>query len=119
MVRDRIILFGQVSDFALSCLLGNASGILLPITYGGGSNLKTPEALTSGLPVVGTRQHRRFSEFSELKGVTIADTPHAFAAGIRRSLDRRGKREVGPELRQLLWENTLRPIVDLARSVTG
>ena len=120
LVRDRIVLFGQVSDFALSCLLGNASGILLPITYGGGSNLKTPEALISGLPVVGTPQaFRGFSEFADFPGVTIADTPESFAAGIRGSLDRQSRREPVTELRQLLWVNTLRPIVELAHSLSG
>ncbi len=120
MVRDRLVLLGPVSELALDCLLGNASGILLPITYGGGSNLKTAEALVSGLPVVGTSQaFRGFEEFSELPQVARADTPEAFAAGIRGALDATGAPRRVPEVRDLLWENTLRPLVDLVATIAG
>ncbi len=88
LARDRLVLFGQVSNMALSCLLGNAAGMLLPITYGGGSNLKTAEALVSGLPIVGTSQaFRSFDEYADLPGVAIADTQAAFAAAIRDLFD--------------------------------
>jgi glycosyltransferase involved in cell wall biosynthesis len=120
MVRDRLVLLGHVSELALDCLLANASGILLPIAYGGGSNLKTAEALVSGLPVVGTSQaFRGFMEFAGLPQVARADTSEAFAAGIRRALDDAGAPRQVPEARQLLWENTLRPLVDLVAAIAG
>jgi glycosyltransferase involved in cell wall biosynthesis len=119
MLRDRLVLLGPVGDLALDCLLGNAAGILLPITYGGGSNLKTAEALISGLPVVGTSQaFRGFAEFADRPRVTIADTPDAFAAGIRRALEA-GASLPAADAGPLLWDTTLRPLVDLVASVAG
>jgi hypothetical protein len=59
----------------------------------GGSNLKTAEALISGLPVVGTSQaFRGFADFADLPHIAVADTPEAFAAGIRHALDSDGAR---------------------------
>jgi glycosyltransferase involved in cell wall biosynthesis len=119
MRRDRLVLLGPVGDLALDCLLGNAAGILLPITYGGGSNLKTAEALISGLPVVGTPQaFRGFAEFADRLRVTIADTPEAFAAGVRRAFDA-GASGSADDARGLLWEATLRPLIDLVAAVAG
>jgi glycosyltransferase involved in cell wall biosynthesis len=121
MRRDRLVLLGPVGDLALGCLLGNAAGILLPITYGGGSNLKTAEALISGLPVVATSQaFRGFSEFADRPRATIADTPEAFAAGVRRALDAEAVAG-GPaeDVRALLWGATLQPLVDLVAAVAG
>jgi glycosyltransferase involved in cell wall biosynthesis len=119
MLRDRLVLLGPVGNLPLDCLLGNAAGILLPITYGGGSNLKTAEALISGLPVVGTSQaFRGFADFADRPRVTIADTPEAFAAGIRRALDA-GPSGPAADAGPLLWEATLRPLVDLVASVAA
>ncbi len=120
MLRDRLALLGPVGDLALDCLLGNAAGILLPITYGGGSNLKTAEALVSGLPVVGTTQaFRGFSEFLGAPRVTVADTPGAFAAGVRRALDADAVARDNAAEPTLLWEATLRPLVDLVAAIMG
>ena len=112
--RDRLVLLGQVGELALDCLLSNATGILLPITYGGGSNLKTAEALVSGLPIVGTSvAFRGFGEYMGWPSVTIADNPAAFAAGIR-SLFGANTSTIGAQVpKELLWETTLQPIVNL------
>ena len=120
MARDRMVLFGQVSDLGLDCLLCNATGIVLPVTYGGGSNLKTAEALVSGLPIVATSHaFRGFAEFAHRPGVTIADEPADFAAAIGAVLAGEGTRYAGPPPGELLWENTLQPIVSLIRSITA
>lgn len=51
---DRIKKLGFVSEELLAALVERASVILLPITVGGGSNLKTAEAIASMRPVVAT-----------------------------------------------------------------
>jgi hypothetical protein len=118
MLRDRLALLGPVGGMALDCLLGNAAGILLPITYGGGSNLKTAEALLTGLPVVGTpAAFRGFAEFAGLPRVTIAETAEAFAAGIRHALDDRSPLAAAPE--GLLWDTTLQPLAGLVAALAG
>jgi glycosyltransferase involved in cell wall biosynthesis len=112
--RDRLVLLGQVSEMALSCLLCNAVGLVLPITYGGGSNLKTAEALVSGLPIVGTSiAFRGFEEYVDWAGVTIADEPAAFATGIRGLFEAKREKIVSEPPKELLWERTLQPIIAL------
>jgi glycosyltransferase involved in cell wall biosynthesis len=120
LVRDRMVFLGQVSGLALDCLICNASGILLPITYGGGSNLKTAEALSSGLPIVGTTiAFRGFEEYRKLPQVTIADTPEEFALAVQHTLHS----GIGPcqqsMVTELYWENTLQPIVGLVNSLAS
>ena len=120
LARDRLILLGPVSDLALSCLLGNASGIVVPITYGGGSNLKTAEALVSGLPVVATSiAFRGFGDYAAWPGVTIADTPAAFAAGIRGVFDAGDRQPVERVPNDLLWDSTLQPIVAAVEAIAA
>ncbi len=120
MARDRLILLGQVNDLTLDCLLCNAVGILLPITYGAGSNLKTAEALISGLPIVGTTQaFRGFEEYKGLPGVTIGDDPSAYAVGIRQVFESKGSLRAMHLRKQLLWESTLQPIVDSVGTIAS
>ena len=47
---SRIVLAGQVTEGDLAALLVLASCVVLPITIGGGSNIKTAEAIFSGRP---------------------------------------------------------------------
>lgn len=120
LVRDRTVFLGPVSALGLECLIANASGILLPITYGGGSNLKTAEALSSGLPIVGTSiAFRGFEEFMRLPQVTVADTPDAFARALQHTL----QTQYGPRQKlvvtELYWDRTLQPVVELVNAVAG
>jgi glycosyltransferase involved in cell wall biosynthesis len=114
-------LLPNVSDLCLDGLIANASGIVLPLRKGGGSNLKTAEALDSLLPVVATPTAMRgYEEYADLEGVIVAEDSAAFAAGMRRVFDdppRRRQRD--PALDRLLWDMTLRPIVDLVREILG
>ncbi len=91
--------------------------MILPITYGGGSNLKTPEALLTGHPIIATaRAFRGFEAFADMPGVIIAETVDAFSAAMRRVLSgevpapRHDKR-----LDSLVWDRTLQPIINLVR----
>jgi hypothetical protein len=120
LARDRLVLLDYVSDLGLNCLLCNATGILLPITYGGGSNLKTPEALVSGLPILGTsRAFRGFERYADLSGVTIADNAAAFAAGVRHLFEARRPSSGLQAPQELLWDSTLQPIVSLVEDVAA
>ena len=121
LARGRAVLFGEVSDLCRDGLIANASGIVLPLRKGGGSNLKTAEALDSLLPVVATPTAMRgYEECSGLEGVIVAEDAAAFAAGMRRAFDDPPpRRQPGPALDRLLWDSTLRSIVDLVREVTG
>ncbi len=114
MVRDRTVFLGEVSRLALECLISNASGMLLPITFGGGSNLKTAEALSSGLPIVGTSiAFRGFEEYRDLPRVTIADTPEEFSNAVRHTFQAKYGVRHRPAVTELHWESTLHPMVKL------
>lgn len=106
---------GLVDEATLAAAKTLAHVIILPITEGGGSNIKTAEALYSGKYVVGTpTSFRGFEHFLDMPGVHVAETPHAFRCTLQRLLqapphvpdpawhDRR---------QQLLWQHTLVPMI--------
>ena len=76
---DRVHFFPHPSDAELQWLRENAKGVLLPIGSGGGSNLKTAEAITSGKWVVATPvAMRSFESHQADAGVIVAATPREF-----------------------------------------
>jgi hypothetical protein len=115
LARERMILLDGVTDFCLDGLIANAAGIVLPLREGGGSNLKTAEALYSRLPLVATTVALRgYEKFRTIDGIILADHPSAFGAGMRKVLEGRvAHRAPSPALDSLLWESTLLPIVRL------
>jgi hypothetical protein len=116
----KTIIAGEVSEPQLRGLLATAHLIALPITRGGGTNLKTAEALWSGRHVVGTRVAMRgFENFMSARGLTVADEPPSFLAGIERAMrepylqlrvDERAERS------SVLWDSSL---VSLVQTVNG
>lgn len=107
-------IWGMVDPQMLEALLARASVILLPKTSGGGSNLKTSEALLARRPVVATRlAFTGFENWQDLPGVEIEDDPTQFWKRVRYKLER-------PELtwnsqadarHELLWEACLAPML--------
>lgn len=76
---DRLKRVGLVTEELLSALISNASVILLPITVGGGSNLKTAEAIASLRPVVATTTAcRGFESAKHLSDFYITDNQKEF-----------------------------------------
>jgi glycosyltransferase involved in cell wall biosynthesis len=85
---SRLQVLGVLDDADLAAVKSLAHAFLLPIGGGGGSNIKTAEALYSGRPVVCTRTALRgFERFAGLPEVTIAETPTQFQEGIRKVLE--------------------------------
>src|SRR5207245_3808081 len=86
---SRLQLLGAVSDEDKAALLDLVNVILLPVTCGGGSNLKTVEALLARKPIVATRYaFRSYEEFQDLPHVQLADEPDEFKRSIVRCLTR-------------------------------
>lgn len=84
---DRLHYFINISDDDLWAMKTACHVVLLPIQFGGGSNLKTAEALASGKYVIATSTAMRgFDAFRDAPGVIIADTPEAFRRAIARCL---------------------------------
>jgi len=106
---ETTMLIGRQEEDTLNSLFDLAEVVVLPVTSGGGSNLKTAEALLSLKPIVGTsKSFVGFEDYKTLSGVTIADDPAKFKQAVRdvflfgekshRSFD---------DVRNLTWENVL------------
>jgi glycosyltransferase involved in cell wall biosynthesis len=112
--RSRSILLGSIDDIGVAALRKFTHVFTLPITTGGGSNIKTAEALVSGAYVLSTSMaFRGFEEFADEPGVYIEDDPKKFRSRMVTILNQtpnsisdesRNKRE------KLLWEHTLKDI---------
>ncbi|MEJ7933131.1 glycosyltransferase [Sphingobium sp. AN558] len=106
---------GKVSGGMLRGLLATAHMVLLPITHGGGTNLKSAEAIWSGRYVVGTQSAMRgFEEFVGSRGIVVENDGQGFNRAIRTffmqprldlTMDERDRR------RAVLWEETLSSII--------
>lgn len=120
LAENRVIALGRVATLTLDCLLANAQVVLVPILYGGGSNVKTAEALLSGRPVIASRPAMRgFDAFHGAEGLTVAEDPASFGAALMDALDA-PFRATGPDdaaLAPLLWESTVAPLVTLLREI--
>lgn len=70
---------GRLKEESLGALINISDVIILPITEGGGSNLKTAEAIVSGKKVVTTSHAlRSFEWFKDFPNVWVADDPNTF-----------------------------------------
>ena len=86
--EPRLLLLGEVERADLDALLGGASVVLLPITTGGGSNLKTAEAIYSGRPVLATPHALRgYGDAGRWPTIRVADDADAFRRVLRSLLD--------------------------------
>ena len=117
---SRLELLGILSDDDLAAVKNLAHAFLLPIPHGGGSNIKTAEALFSGAYVIGTNSaFRGFETFLHLSEVTVAQNPSEFQKAIRETLsslpnspeDNRNSRD------DLQWDKCLERIPELVREV--
>ncbi|HEU4914163.1 MAG TPA: glycosyltransferase [Candidatus Saccharimonadales bacterium] len=108
---QRVIPCNRPDNDNLAAIIKLADVIILPMTEGGGSNLKTAEAVLSGRPVVGTSHaFRSFDELKDLPNVYIADTPDAFRDAIVRAMRGPIKPRNASERKladSVLWENCL------------
>lgn len=106
---ERLQVLGVLDDADLAAVKSLAHTFLLPIGAGGGSNIKTAEALYSGRPVICTSTALRgFEHFAGLPEVTVADTPEQFQAAIRNVLERGPVASAGGDMRaSLTWDACL------------
>ena len=103
---------GRLSQDRLAGLLGAADVLLLPITEGGGSNLKTAEAVAADKKVVTTSHAlRSFEWFADFPNVWVADTKDDFHDAISRAFDaprRERTAQQREQAAQVLWPERMR-----------
>lgn len=114
-LADKVIATGMVDQPCLESLLAMSSCIVLPLTQGGGTNLKTAEALWSEKPIVATTKAMRgFEVFIGSRGIFIADTPSEFKRALRSAMALTKLDLTSWEIEQrqaVLWNNCLRSLV--------
>jgi len=109
------------SENDLAALLELASVILVPIHQGGGSNLKTAEALASERPLVVTPHGLRgFEKFTQFPNVFVAADPEEFKKAMRLALCTPAT-QLAPSQRDMLqslyWESCLSDLPDAVRAL--
>ncbi|HUD10924.1 MAG TPA: hypothetical protein VMS08_00815 [Candidatus Saccharimonadia bacterium] len=106
---------GILTEERLGGLISASDVMILPIRTGGGSNLKTAEALLSAKPIVATSYaFRAYEQFLQLPTVTIADTPRAFQHAILESLKNSPPALSGAEtqsLQEVTWSSCLQDLI--------
>ena len=81
---SRLQVLGVLDEVDLCAVKSLAHVFVLPIAAGGGSNIKTAEALYSGKSVVCTSTALRgFDEYRNLPGLWVADSPKEFQSALR------------------------------------
>ena len=115
---DKIKKLGFLSEEFLAALIQKASIILFPITVGGGSNLKTAEAIASQRPVVATTVACRGFDFvKQLSNFKIADNKNDFIKSIKIFLESNTLNEISQTQEDLrnsvYWENTLKRLKEI------
>lgn len=104
----------HISDDELAGLIHESEVLLLPITSGGGSNLKTAEAILADKKVIATSfAFRGFEEYLSLPNIYIADNPKEFKNKINRALSSPAKQRTENQQKlanQVQWKYTLKPI---------
>jgi hypothetical protein len=119
---DRVHFFPRPTDEELASLIRGAHGILLPIEDGGGTNLKTAEALLSGKWIVGTDvAFRGYEKFMRSNGVLLANNTNSFASAMIRVLAE-PPLDLAPdemtERKVVTWQHILRDF-DISKKLFG
>ncbi len=104
----------EIDEDRLNALLFHAKAICLPIVSGGGTNLKTAEALLSLKPIVAMRPAMRgYRGADGLSGVFVADTPRRFRALLREVMTgKRGSQRRPRDVARYGWPAQLAPLID-------
>lgn len=107
-------LLTEINDVGLSNILTNSKAILLPIAYGGGTNLKTAEALSSGRPIIGSEQSfRGFEEYRDESGVYVVDNSLDFKIKTTSVLIRKKQNLIERNVSKLTWDYSLKEVKKL------
>lgn len=114
--NPNLILMGEVDELVLDALICNAACILIPVDYGGGSNLKTAEAIMAGCRIVATTHSLRgFETFKTSPGIVLADTPEEFRAALDSALSSHISESIRQNRESIRWDHTLEPLLALVK----
>jgi hypothetical protein len=117
LYQQRTELLGKLDESRKDGLIAACDVVLLPITQGGGSNLKTAEAILSGKKVVATEfAMRSFDSFVAHKRIRVARNPEEFKKAILEQFNQEEpevSRAEQDQSRLVTWEECLKPISEV------
>ncbi len=112
---DWVVLLGRIDEKTLSALLKLSDQIILPILEGGGSNLKTAEAILADKKVVATtKSFHSYERYLKLPNITIADDSDTFIRAMYKNINTAKISRTTEEKAlagTVLWENALKSMV--------
>lgn len=115
------ILLGTVTENLLGAILAKAHACIVPILEGGGSNIKTAQAIAQGCYVLGTDiSFRGFEQYLSCKGIFVASSGGDFLRKLRFIMQQPPLElsESEKKLRQkLLWKNCLSEAINTAKNI--
>ncbi len=118
-INSRLRAAGEVDEATLQGLLNAAHAIVLPITQGEGTNLKTAEALWAKKYIVATTKAMRgFETFKHAQGLHINDVPSDFLQSLQTAMSAEPLEvalQESPSREEVLWERTLLSLSDLLK----
>lgn len=116
----RCVRTGFLSNADLDAVVAESACIVLPITLGEGSNLKTADALVSGKPIIATsRAFRGFEQLMAEDGVVIVDSADEFRSEVKRAIGDSHRSFTRPNADQLLWTSTMVPFAESVLKVAS
>ena len=117
---ERFINLGKSLERELiDTLLLSSSAVILPITYGGGSNLKTAEAIVAGKYIIATSKAMSgYEQYKNLSGLMIRDKRNDFRAALTNVFSREPLVRTKAEnllVNNLYWEACTLGLYDYVR----
>lgn len=115
---SNVEIIAKASDSYLHEQIQKANVILLPISYGGGTNLKTSEALISGRPIVATKvAFRGLENYANGINIKITDNSMVFKQFVLSFMWKKANDVDRGLCEQLEWTSTLKPLKELILGV--
>lgn len=100
---DKIVVFNECTDGALNYLYSTCDSVLLPVAAGGGSNIKTAEALSLDKKIYATDYAMRGFDYSGASSVTTESNVILLAQKVGTHYSDCVAGKYSPVNRQFLW----------------
>jgi hypothetical protein len=114
-------LVSGANDAELQSLIEDSRGIILPIIGGGGSNLKTAEALISNKSIIATTfAFRGYEKYIQNDNIYIANTKEEFIDKIKLLLNKNlpsDGRSKAPINKELTWDGRFEEYGEKVKSI--
>jgi hypothetical protein len=111
-------ILGHMDSQDIDAAILESTGLTLPIWEGGGSNLKTAQALLSGKCIIGSKfSFRGFEQFTQENGVRLEDSPNELAQALLDTGSTQMNYVRGQRVNELEWSTVLATLPQFMDSI--